>query len=526
MSPKKRTAMQLIMMTASAGVAVATSGVWMAGAAVGGAAAAGYGLSKLTQGFLSEKVIKKRFEKIKKENVIDLNKLEETSEKFQRDYDLALRKAESTRIWRKLAGGAAALVGSVAVLEASGYMHDQAENIRLEKEQVEADTKLTEAHDKLKQAEKEWLEKPEINEILKGELVPEDRVEVVNIIDEQSGQETATVDGVKDDTELIKTVSETKHPEIKIVEAEANGGQGAISTLRELQANLRDEYNGVEKLPENVDHIINTDAHELAKEYGLYRPGEEAESAKVFVGDKLTFDKETGEVVFSHVKGGEDILQQGVEYKGDMFDAGKLGAVSENTTGNVDPFANSESIPGNDEVGSEFLKNTPQVDPFANSEDIPQDYRVPTEDQELTKNENAEVVTKTVSDINKEEANGVKEEELKQQPEINKEELTADDLKQIDQVYERNINSIFKDDKMDMWDKAKDLKVEKFYGYDIDKMRPEYKELYSYIHKINEITGIEPIKETLINSAETNLEFIQRGLKEAALQDKLKDIKL
>ena len=539
MSPKKRKAMQLIMMTASAGVAVATSGVWMAGAAVGGAAAAGYGLSKLVQGRFSEQKIKERFEKIKKENVIDINKLQETSEKFQRDYDLALRKAESTRIWRKLAGGAAALVGSVAVLEASSYVHDLNDAKIPEENNSEAtggDKPEATGGDK---PEATGGDKPEATGGDKPEATGGDKPEATG------GDKPEATGGDKpeatagDKPELVKVISETKNPEIKFVAAEADGGQGAISTLRELQAKLGEEYKGVDKLPENVDHIINSDAHELAKEYGLYRPGEDAESAKVYVGDKMTFNKETGEVVFTHVRGGEDVLQQGVEYKGDMFDSGKIGTVSENTAGNADPFANSAPIPNGEDMPSSFLENHPQVAPgdgdFANSSPIPNGEDVGSSfidnNPQVAPDTNQEssTVVKNENDFNREESQGSNNNtSVKNESGENNNNLSPRDIRQIDRIFDRNLDHVFPENKdMNIWEGIKGKNAaELYYADNFNNLDPQYESLKDYLHKIHEVTGIEPREETWYRSAESNLEYIQRGLKEAALQDKLKDIKL
>jgi hypothetical protein len=107
------------------------------------------------------------------------------------------------------------------------------------------------------------------------------------------------------------------------VEVVAHHGQGVINTFHDLQNNLRAEYPDVNSAPESVKHILSTSDTDLAKEYGVYRPGEEAESAKIFTGDKLILNKETGGIVFKHIRGGEHILQKGVKYLGEMFDASR-----------------------------------------------------------------------------------------------------------------------------------------------------------------------------------------------------------
>lgn len=110
------------------------------------------------------------------------------------------------------------------------------------------------------------------------------------------------------------------------VEAVTNDGQGAISTIRELQNNLKLEYgNNLEDAPASVKHILSTDAHDLAKEYGMYNPGEDAESALIKAGSKFTVDQ-SGNVKFDNT-----LLEKGTELKGSglyeekMFDSDHSG---------------------------------------------------------------------------------------------------------------------------------------------------------------------------------------------------------
>ncbi|MDQ5950344.1 MAG: hypothetical protein QG585_286, partial [Patescibacteria group bacterium] len=129
---------KLVTMTVIAGgatLAIAGGGL-MAGMAVGASSAVGYGLSKLAQGRFSEKKIDERAEKMKTDNTINVENIEEDSAEFERQAEEAIIKAENTRLKRKLAGATAALVGSVATLEFSGMVRDhqneltESENIK------------------------------------------------------------------------------------------------------------------------------------------------------------------------------------------------------------------------------------------------------------------------------------------------------------------------------------------------------------------------------------------------------------
>ena len=120
MSKKKKLALQIAVTAVSLGLAIVGGTIVPVGAAM----AVGYGLSQLAQRGFSEGKIKERFEKVEKENEIVVEKLEETVAKFEKEYAEALRRAENTRIKRKVAGFAAGVVGAVATLETMGEFQD------------------------------------------------------------------------------------------------------------------------------------------------------------------------------------------------------------------------------------------------------------------------------------------------------------------------------------------------------------------------------------------------------------------
>lgn len=122
------------------------------------------------------------------------------------------------------------------------------------------------------------------------------------------------------------------------IEAVADHGQGAISTIRELQAKLEAEYGSTfDTAPASVRHILNTPEARLAEEYGMYKPNDISgnESAMLMSGDKLVVN-ENGDLVLERINGSKTILEGGIEdhasgpkYDGKMFDSdhgAKLGS--------------------------------------------------------------------------------------------------------------------------------------------------------------------------------------------------------
>ncbi len=161
----------------------------------------------------------------------------------------------------------------------------------------------------------------------------------------------------KNSTDSIDVISAQKIAEIKDlnVEVTTDKGRGIISTIKAMQKNLENEYKNLtpEKIPKNAEHIIKTKAEDLAKEYGMYRPGEDAESAKIISGDKLIFNKETGELKFHQIRTGEDIsLEKGKEYVGKMFD-------SDHSAKNEVIYPNSREASVNSDLQSEDVKIEP-----------------------------------------------------------------------------------------------------------------------------------------------------------------------
>lgn len=119
---------------------------------------------------------------------------------------------------------------------------------------------------------------------------PEDSPSDIREVDDGSTREPLGPEPIPDQNEIITI--------------EVDKGHGAISMFRELQEELDDKFpkdasgNYPEGTPASAIHILETDAHDLAREYNMYNPEDVAESATVHVGATFEYDTSTGELVF------------------------------------------------------------------------------------------------------------------------------------------------------------------------------------------------------------------------------------
>ena len=330
--PEKKSKVQKIikgsLIGGSAIFAIGTGGI-LPGLAIGASTAFGYGVSRYYKNWNDKLMRSEKIENLK-EISIDLENLDKNTTSMEFKMKKMLKSADRTKIIAKIASTGMAMALSVGTLEVSGLVHDHLNNTS-HSETVDGDTNGEHTGDDNTNHEKNQI--------------PEK---------ENGNANTENNNTQKENNEKIEDTKKSYVGE-KEIGAVADKGQGAISTIKELKDNLEKTYENVPEkdIPENVKHIIDTDADDLAKEYGLYRPGEEAESANVLSGDKITLDQETGKVEFHQVKTGEDIvLEKGKDYEGDMFDSGKIKTQVENI----------ETKPNGDET-SQFEKEYPQTSP-------------------------------------------------------------------------------------------------------------------------------------------------------------------
>lgn len=301
------------------------------------------------------------------------------------------------------------------------------------------------------------------------------------------------------------------------VEAVANNGQGAISTLKELQQHLKVEYgNDLEHAPASVKHILNTDAHKLAQEYGMYKPGESAESAMIRAGSAFRVDG-SGNVVYHEVNGSDITLEKGIELKasntfhGNMFDSDHAGSVNASVEGEVidTPHFNPDQ---NYDMHSGDNLDTTNIDNGNVSLDTNLDSNVGNNTEEITN-------TPHHQDLH---SDGV----INTKPSV--EELLST-TKEVIMNYENNINHLFPtEESMETFDYIKkNVSAERLFEMGRNgEISDAYKPLISHMNKIEEISGLKPIGESLISEAETIPTFIYRASKEIAEMGRLDEIKL
>lgn len=279
------------------------------------------------------------------------------------------------------------------------------------------------------------------------------------------------------------------------IEAVADHGQGAISTLRELQHNLRAEYgNNLENTPESVKHILNTDPHKLAQEYGMYKPGQDAESAFIKSGSSFKVDNQ-GNLTYHEAGGHDVILEKGIDikpsstYEGKMFDSNHSGLQSENI---VD---NKYELP-------------PQVNPETGK------YHIENVDKGLYHGQKTMLI----------DSQG--DERITTPPLAG---LSTEDLHQVYTTFHENINHLFPTEKlMSAWHQIlKTTPADRLMElYDRGEIKPEFNPLIDHIKQLEDLTGFKPISESPINEAESITHFMNRAMEKIQLEGKLDEVKL
>ena len=152
------------------------------------------------------------------------------------------------------------------------------------------------------------------------------------------------------------------------------GRRGAIGAIDDLQEALRERL-GDTKIPEKYADFLSKDPHDLAREWGFYKPGEDAESAVILKGAKFKMSG-TGVILFEDNNGKHTTLfvpentplddfdgairedwGDSKKFEGKFFDAGKDGSASyENTINEKPSIAEVEKVPGVKDSNFDFEK--------------------------------------------------------------------------------------------------------------------------------------------------------------------------
>ncbi len=273
------------------------------------------------------------------------------------------------------------------------------------------------------------------------------------------------------------------------VEAVADHGQGAISTLRELQHNLKIEYGGdLDNAPVGVKHILETDPHKLAMEYGMYKPGQVDESA--FDLHSIKVDGE-GHLTYQ-ISGNHTDINTDNTYDGKMFDSDHSGVkvetpVQETPSGDYSTPEQVDPITG-EPMNIDHVNTVPeQVDPITGNS-IP--------------------------------ANGIPTETAPLQG------LSQDQLTEVGEVSKENINHLFPG-KPELWDKISSrVSADRLLELGKGGVQPEYQPLVSYIDHLKETSGLEPIGPDLTHTAEPIPDYIHRALEKIEAAGKINEVKL
>jgi len=163
------------------------------------------------------------------------------------------------------------------------------------------------------------------------------------VVEEPTTPEPTTPEPAVEEPEVVE-------PEVKTgphspVEAMVGKGHGAIKTIEELQGKLKAEYNvngpltedliKENNIPPSVQHILSTKPDRLAIEYGMFKPGQDAESAIMKIGSSFNVDAD-GNVSFQQ-EGTTTILEKSDDadvtnvYGGRMIDGDHSGRPSMQT---------------------------------------------------------------------------------------------------------------------------------------------------------------------------------------------------
>jgi len=96
--------------------------------------------------------------------------------------------------------------------------------------------------------------------------------------------------------------------------------KGAIATFANLQEELKLKYPDISKAPAHIQEFLSKSPTQLAVDKNFYNPDQVNESAKIYKGGKLGFNK-SGELVYTDARNGIDNLTTG-KFDGEHFDYG------------------------------------------------------------------------------------------------------------------------------------------------------------------------------------------------------------
>lgn len=135
-------------------------------------------------------------------------------------------------------------------------------------------------------------------------------------------------EAIKATTNTAETVTNTAEtatqaPATEVFNVQVSS-EGAIRTVEDLKEKLATQFPNKSIAPANIQHILNTNATELSKEWGLFNPDDASgkESATMLKGSTVTLDSK-GNITLHNLGKGDTILSgEGAKVYGDqMFDS-------------------------------------------------------------------------------------------------------------------------------------------------------------------------------------------------------------
>lgn len=350
---------------------------------------------------------------------------------------------------------------------------------------------------------REWFngDSESINEVIKNS----------NEVDTVSGADTGNVKpgaSFEDNTNLntengtgAKIDNAVKH---ESVQATADNGQGAIPTIRELQNNLKLEYkDSLDNAPASVKHILETDPNKLAQEFGMYKPGEDAESLLIKSGSYFKVDS-SGNLSFHDIDANNDIvLLKGNEIKvdspieGKMFDSDspKIETEINNTSDeNIISATDTEKELASTQVAPETID--------ANNSSL----RVKTMEENIVDSNDSDLYVRP--------------------SEINIDILQPTELKELKENY---LHSIFPTKKlMRSWENINDnMSAQKLIILsNNEKLDSAYEPLNLYVKKLQELSGLNPYSATELLPPESISDFIDRAYEKINQIGRLDEVKI
>lgn len=288
------------------------------------------------------------------------------------------------------------------------------------------------------------------------------------------------------------------------VQATSDNGQGAISTIRELQNNLKLEYkDSLDNAPASVKHILETDPNKLAQEFGMYKPGEDAESLLIKSGSYFKVDS-SGNLSFHDIDANNDIvLLKGNEIKvdspieGKMFDSDspKIETEINNTSDeNIISATDTEKELASTQVAPETID--------ANNSSL----RVKTTEENIVDSNDSDLYVRP--------------------SEINIDILQPTELKELKENY---LHSIFPTKKlMRSWENINDnMSAQKLIILsNNEKLDSAYEPLNLYVKKLQELSGLNPYSATELLPPESISDFIDRAYEKINQIGRLDEVKI